>query len=122
MLASDGWAVSARRPAMNDGTPPYAGRVVFHLAALAHRPAAAGHRDAWLSVNRDLAVREYRAAAANGALGFVFVSSAKVLGDASATPVADGSQHAAAAAHALCGCSPQEVLPGFARLAFQFAR
>ena len=94
MLASDGWAVSARRPSMNDGTPPYAGRVVFHLAALAHRPAAAGHRDAWLSVNRDLAVREYRAAAANGALGFVFVSSAKVFGDASAAPLAEDAPQA----------------------------
>ena len=94
MLASAGWEVAARRPAMRDGAPPYAGRVVFHLAALAHRPAAAGSRDAWLSVNRDLAVREYRAAAANGALGFVFVSSAKVFGDASAVPLAEDAHHA----------------------------
>lgn len=94
MLASDGWEVAAWRPAVRDGAPPYAGRVVFHLAALAHRPAAAGSRDAWLSVNRDLAVREYRAAAANGALGFVFVSSAKVFGDASAVPLAEDAHHA----------------------------
>ena len=95
-LQCAGWVVSARRPPTPPPAdkPPYAGRVVFHLAALAHRAGGRHHRRLWLSVNRDLAVREYEAAAAAGASGFVFVSSAKVLGEASATPLAEDAPHA----------------------------
>lgn len=94
VLANAGWVVAARRPSESDAAVPYAGRVVFHLAALAHRPAAACPGAGWLSVNRDLAVREYVQSAANGALGFVFVSSAKVLGEASAVPLPEDAPHA----------------------------
>ena len=96
-LKCAGWAVGAHRPPTPPAAtdkPPYAGRVVFHLAALAHRTGGRHHRRLWLRVNRDLAVREYEEAAAAGALGFVFVSSAKVLGEASATPLAEDAPHA----------------------------
>ena len=98
VLAEAGWQVSARRPAENCAVaaepPPYAGRIIFHLSALAHRPARARDCGLWLRVNRDIAVREYAQAAANGGLGFVFVSSAKVFGEASAAPLREDAPHA----------------------------
>ncbi len=98
VLVEAGWQVSARRPAMDCAAAakpfPYEGRVVFHLSALAHRSARARDCGLWLRINRDIAVREYAQAAANGGVGFVFVSSAKVFGEASATPLPEDAPHA----------------------------
>lgn len=60
-------------------------QAVVHLAGIAHRFDA--HRpevlESYRRVNRDAAVELARAAAASGVRRFVFMSSAKVLGDAS---------------------------------------
>lgn len=61
-------------------------RVVFHVGGI---PGALGKTPSvLLRANRDLPVELYEAAAGQGARAFVFVSSAKVLGEASAHPLA----------------------------------
>lgn len=60
--------------------PPARGDVVFHLAGVAHRRAATGEH---LAANCELALDVYQRAAEAEARAFVFVSTSKVLGDAS---------------------------------------
>ena len=68
------------------GLPPSCDAVV-HLAAIAHRHAS---REELEDVNVRLAERVARQAAANGAR-FLFLSSVKVHGEASAAPLTEGS-------------------------------
>lgn len=56
---------------------------VVHLAGIAHRRAASVAPGDYLRINRDLALDCARAAAADGARRFVFVSTAAVMGVAS---------------------------------------
>ena len=86
-LRRTGWRVAAARARAGEPTPvPKAGAVVFHLAGV----ASSRRRDlaAVMAANRDLATALYRAAARQGAAGFVFLSSAKVLGEVAAEPLA----------------------------------
>ena len=96
-LAQAGWQVSTRQPAAScaggAATSCHRNAIVFHLSALAHRQASSAKREVWLRVNRDMAVREYHRAAQEGAAGFVFASSAKVFGEASAAPLPAHAPH-----------------------------
>lgn len=78
--------------------PPSRGDVVFHLAGVAHRRAAAGDH---LAANCELALDVYRSAAKAEARAFVFVSTSKVLGDASPRPLGVASPRRPAGAYAL---------------------
>lgn len=99
-LRAAGWKVATAqvRHGQTPNPPPKAGDVVFHLAAVAHRHAAAGeHRAA----NCDLALDVYRSAAKAKARAFVFVSTSKVLGDASDTPLGVASPRRPVGAYAI---------------------
>ena len=61
-----------------------AGKIVFHLGGIAHRRASLSEL---MAANRDLALQLYEQAARDGAAGFLFLSSSKVLGDGSAEPL-----------------------------------
>lgn len=78
---------------------PLEGAVVFHLAGRAHRPRGSG--DAEFDADNHQKTRVLaQAAAARGARHFVFVSSAKVLGDESPAPLPLGAPFAPADAYA----------------------
>ena len=57
---------------------------LFHLGGIAHRRAGIQRQ---MAANRDLACDLYEWAARAGALGFVFVSTSKVLGESSPAPL-----------------------------------
>lgn len=81
-LRHAGWRVATARirPGEGQGAAPAGGDVVFHLAGVAHRQAAAREQ---MAANCDLALALYALACRAEARAFVFVSSSKVLGDAS---------------------------------------
>lgn len=82
-LGHAGWRVATARVrpgAPPQGAAPGSGDVVFHLAGVAHRNAAAGEH---MAANCELALALYDLACRAEARAFVFVSSSKVLGDAS---------------------------------------
>ena len=63
--------------------------VVFHLAGLAHSGAMDADRQKMFNVNVAMSLELYRQAVAAGVGRFVFLSSIKVLGDVSATPLTE---------------------------------
>lgn len=93
-LQRTGWQVATLRARPNDQPhaasnanrydAAMAGKVVFHLGGIAHRRA--GLREL-MAANRDLTVQLYEQAARTGAVGFVFLSTSKVLGDGSVEPL-----------------------------------
>ena len=88
-LQRTGWRVGTVRARQGafDATPAsadFAGRVVFHLGGIAHRQARIQDQ---MAANRDLTRILYEWAAKTEALGFVFVSTSKVLGDSSSVPL-----------------------------------
>ena len=82
-LRRTGWQVATARLRHGEyAALPKAGDVVFHAAALAHRR---GHAlPAFMGANCELALDLYQQASDAGAAGFVFLSTAKVLGESSA--------------------------------------
>lgn len=87
-LSSTGWTVSRARARHGEtlAEAPKPGDVVFHVGGL-----AGGHRSHadYLASNCALPVALYEAAAAAGCRGFVFVSTAKVLGEVYADPATE---------------------------------
>ena len=89
-LQRTGWHVGTLRARHEDGSganpasAEAAGRVLFHLGGIAHRRAGIQRQ---MAANRDLACDLYEWAARAGALGFVFVSTSKVLGESSPAPL-----------------------------------
>ena len=81
-LRRTGWRVAtARRRRGEYADLPKAGDIVFHAGAIAHR-----HNQglpAYMAANCELAVDLYQRASDIGAAGFVFLSTAKVLGESS---------------------------------------
>lgn len=67
---------------------------LFHLAGLAHAGAQGADREHMFEVNVNQSVNLYRAAVAAGVRRFIWLSSIKVLGDVSASPLsADAPRH-----------------------------
>ena len=89
-LADAGWRVS--RPRARHGEtleqPPAPADVVFHVAGLA---GGRRSRADFLAANCALPVALYEAAARLGCRGFVFVSTAKVLGEVCAEPAGENA-------------------------------
>ena len=82
-LRRAGWRVATARVRPGralDGAAPASGDVVYHLSGVAHRHAAAAEH---MAANCDLALALYDLACGAEARAFVYVSSSKVLGDAS---------------------------------------
>ena len=98
-LAATGWRVSRVRVRHGEVPPqrPTPADVVFHVGGLAggRRPRAE-----FLAANCALPVALYEAAAAAGCRGFVFVSSAKVLGEMCEVPVVEDTPRAPVGAYA----------------------
>lgn len=100
-------ATAQVRPGQAPDPPPKAGDVVFHLAAVAHRHAATGEQQA---ANCDLALDVYQSAAKAKARAFVFVSTSKVLGDASDTPLGTASPRRPVGAYAMSKAAAEQRL------------
>lgn len=100
-------ATAQVRPGQAPDPPPKAGDVVFHLAAVAHRHAATGEQQA---ANCDLALDVYRCAAKAKARAFVFVSTSKVLGDASDAPLGTASPRRPVGAYAMSKAAAEQQL------------
>ena len=89
-LRRAGWRTAAIRVRQADQLPSgkrdsaMAGKVVFHCAGIAHRHAELREQ---MAANRDLTLRLYAQAARSEAIGFVFLSTSKVLGDESEEPL-----------------------------------
>ncbi len=89
-LRRTGWRTDAIRVRPADGSAldkhdgAMAGKVVFHCAGIAHRHADLSEQ---MAANRDLTLRLYAQAARSDAVGFVFLSTSKVLGDESDQPL-----------------------------------
>lgn len=92
-LRRTGWQATTMRARSNGRRPmanwrrngaTMAGTVVFHLGGIAHRRASLSEL---MAANRDLALQLYEHAARDGAAGFLFLSSGKVLGDGSPEPL-----------------------------------
>lgn len=98
-LAATGWRVLRLRARHGEAPahPPTPAEVVFHVGGLAggRRPRAE-----FLAANCALPVALYEAAAAAKCRGFVFVSSAKVLGEICEVPVAEDAPRAPVGAYA----------------------
>ena len=98
-LAAAGWHVSQVRMRHGEAPAqaPTPADVVFHVGGLAggRRPRAE-----FLAANCALPVALYEAAAAAKCRGFVFVSSAKVLGEMREAPVAEDTHRAPVGAYA----------------------
>jgi nucleoside-diphosphate-sugar epimerase len=85
-LARTGWDV-ASQSRTDVGLQLQSGAVLFHLVARAHCSQHARNSSEYMRVNCDLALNMYRQAAKADAAGFVFVSTAKVLGESSPVPL-----------------------------------
>ena len=89
-LRRTGWRTDAIRVRPADQLPSgkrdsaMAGKVVFHCGGIAHRHADLREQ---MAANRDLTLRLYAQAARSDAIGFVFLSTSKVLGDESEQPL-----------------------------------
>ena len=89
-LRRAGWLTATVRARPTGGLPSgkrdstMAGKVVFHCAGIAHRYADLREQ---MAANRDLTLRLYAQAARSEAVGFVFLSTSKVLGDESDQPL-----------------------------------
>ena len=82
-LSRAGWQVATARLRHGDyAALPKAGDVVFHAGALAHRRGQG--LASYMAANCELALDLYQRASDLGAAGFVFLSTAKVLGETSA--------------------------------------
>ena len=66
---------------------------LFHLAGLAHAGARGADRQALFHVNLDQTVNLYRQAVRAGVKRFIWLSSIKVLGDSSTSPLAVGAPY-----------------------------
>ena len=108
-LRRAGWRVvaAAARAGRAPRPPPQPGDVVFHLAGIAHRGAVAGEH---MAANCALALDLYRQAHAAGARGFVFVSTSKVLGDASPTALGGAAPRRPQGAYAASKAAAEEGL------------
>ena len=85
-LRSTGWRIATARLRPGQAMAlPNAGDVVFHLAGIAHQRRHA--LPALMAANCDLALDLYHGASEAGAAGFVFLSTAKVLGERSDRPL-----------------------------------
>ena len=85
-LRGRGWQVATVR--LRPGgcaALPRAGDIVFHAAGLAHRRSHGA--PAFMAANCDLPLDLYQRASEAGAAGFVFLSTAKVLGESSERPL-----------------------------------
>ena len=80
-LEGAGWRVAKVRLRAGSVDAPASGDVVFHLGGIAHRRAT--DVAATMAANCELAVDIYRRSQRAGCRGFVFLSTAKVLGDGS---------------------------------------
>ena len=108
-LDGAGWRVARARVRFG-GAPmpaPAADDVVFHVAGLA---GGRRSRAAFLAANCELPVRLYEAAARRGCRGFVFVSSAKVLGASLVSPASEDAPRQAAGAYAESKARAEERL------------
>lgn len=85
-LKQAGWRVTEVRYRGGSSDVPAADDVIFHLGGVAHRRAAGVA--ALMIANCDLTVELYERARRAGCQGFVFLSTAKVLGDGGETPFA----------------------------------
>lgn len=83
---------------------------VVHLAAIAHRPRGSVDDDAFDAVNHRLAQRVAHAARDAGVRRFVFVSSAKVMGERSARPFVETDPPAPADAYARSKLAAERAL------------
>ena len=98
-LSGTGWRVSKVRVRHGE-TPvgaPTPADVVFHVGGLA---GGRRRRADFLAANCALPLALYEAAAAARCRGFVFVSSAKVLGEIAAAPIAEDAPRAPVGAYA----------------------
>lgn len=108
-LDDAGWRVVRARVRPGDAPMPVpaAADVVFHLAGLA---GGRRSRAAFLAANCELPVRLYEAAARRDCRGFVFVSSAKVLGASLVSPASEDAPRQAAGAYAESKARAEERL------------
>lgn len=108
-LRGAGWRVATAlvRHGQPPDPPPSRDDTVFHLAGVAHRRAVAGEH---LAANCELALDVYRRAAKAEARAFVFVSTSKVLGDVSPTPLGVASPRRPAGAYALSKAAAERRL------------
>lgn len=85
---------------------------VFHLAAIAHRGDGSTHpaTAVYDAVNRDLPIAVARAARERGASRFVFLSTAKVLGDVAPEPLDEDAPLAPTDAYSLAKARAEEAL------------
>ena len=85
-LKQAGWRVIEMRCRAEWADSPAPGDMVFHLGGIAHRRATSV--DALMTANCQLTVDLYRRAQRVDCQGFIFLSTAKVLGDGGAMPFA----------------------------------
>lgn len=90
-LARTGWDVTSHSRT-EGGSQLQSGEVLFHLIGRAHGSQHLRDRSDFMRVNCDLVLNMYREAAELGAAGFIFVSTAKVLGESSAIPMSVEAQ------------------------------
>jgi nucleoside-diphosphate-sugar epimerase len=86
------------------------GAIVVHLAAIAHRTGGGVTDDEYRRVNRDLAVQLARAARDAGSRGFVFASTAAVMGPTSSRPWTEADPPAPADPYARAKLQAEEAL------------
>ena len=84
-----------------------AGKVVFHCGGIAHRHADLREQ---MAANRDLTLRLYAQAARSGAVGFVFLSTSKVLGDESDEPLGINARRCPSGPYAESKAAAEEAL------------
>ena len=83
-LKQAGWRVATVRVRAGSADSPARGDVVFHLGGFAHRRASGV--EAVMAANCELTLELYQRSRRAGCRGFVFLSTAKVLGDSGAMP------------------------------------
>ncbi|MCZ6887869.1 MAG: NAD-dependent epimerase/dehydratase family protein [Gammaproteobacteria bacterium] len=101
-LDAKGWSATAacRRPTNFGGSVNvcsaemhcHADSVVFHLAGRAHRTVRTRDVDLYQQDNCDEALASYRRAVQASANAFIFLSSARVIGESSSMPLADDAE------------------------------
>ena len=108
-LAAAGWLVTPARarPGTQPYPPPVPDAVVFHVGGLA---GGRRRRSEFMAANCQLPLALYRLAARSGCRGFVFVSSAKVLGERCAKPVAETAPRRPVGAYAESKAKAEEAL------------
>ena len=108
-LRRTGWRIATAqlRPGRALAAPK-AGDVVFHLAGIAHQRRRA--LPALMAANCDLALDSYQLASESRAAGYVFLSTAKVLGERSDSPLGIDAVRRPASPYAMSKAAAEDGL------------